>query len=151
MKGGRLKILLFKFAIFDLNLAVFAFLLFRGCVQFVRVCFLKVATFASSPFVILQRMSVSSFLNWRNLSICSPRNWELTRLWSMRPSSTIFLFRGFCHVLGDFQELWKTFITLLLITVWYNFFVSTFCKFHLLQLLLIKYPISSNKRQRSIY
>ena len=69
MKGGRLKILLFKFAIFDLNLAVFVFLLFKGCVQFVRVCFLKVATFASSPSVILQRMSIRSFLNWRNLSI----------------------------------------------------------------------------------
>ena len=69
MKGGRLKILLFKFAIFDLNLAVFVFLLFKGCVQFVRVCFLKVATFASSPSVILQRMSIRSFLNWRKLSI----------------------------------------------------------------------------------
>ena len=69
MKRGRLKILLFKFAIFDLNLAVFVFLLFKGCVQFVRVCFLKVATFASSPSVILQRMSIRSFLNWRNLSI----------------------------------------------------------------------------------
>ena len=68
MKGGRLKILLFKFATFDLNLAVFVFLLFKGCVQFVRVCFLKVATFASSPSVILQRMSIRSFLNWRNLS-----------------------------------------------------------------------------------
>ena len=151
MKRGRLKILLFKFAIFDLNLAVFVFLLFKGCVQFVRVCFLKVATFASSPSVILQRMSISSFLNWRNLPICSPRNWELAWLWSMRPSSTIFLFRGFCHVLGDFQELWQTFITSLLITAWHNFFVSPFCKFHLLQLVLIKYPISSNKRQRSIY
>ena len=69
MKGGRLKILLFKFEIFDLNLAVFVFLLFKGCVQFVRVCFLKVAKFASSPSVILQRMSKRSFLNWRNLSI----------------------------------------------------------------------------------
>lgn len=68
MKGGRLKILLFKFAIFDLNLAVLVFLLFKGCVQFVRVCFLKVAIFASSPSVILQRMSIRSFLNWKNLS-----------------------------------------------------------------------------------
>ena len=64
-----MKILLFKFEIFDLNLAVFVFLLFKGCVQFVRVCFLKVAKFASSPSVILQRMSKRSFLNWRNLSI----------------------------------------------------------------------------------
>ena len=64
-----MKILLFKFVIFDLNLAVFVFLLIKGCVQFVRACFITVATFASSPSVILQRMSIRSFLNWRNLSI----------------------------------------------------------------------------------
>lgn len=32
IKGGRLKIPLFNFAIFDLNLAILVFPLFEGCV-----------------------------------------------------------------------------------------------------------------------
>ena len=67
MKRGRLKILHFKFAIFDLNLAVFVFLFFKGCVQFVRVCFLKVATFPSSPSVILQRKFLFKLEEFANL------------------------------------------------------------------------------------
>lgn len=72
MKGGRLKILLFKFTIFDLNLAVFVFLLFKGCVQFVRVffkgchiCFKHIRNSAKDVHKILFKLE--EFVNIENL------------------------------------------------------------------------------------
>lgn len=119
MKRGRLKILLFKFAIFDLNLAVFVFLLFKGCVQFVRVCFLKVATFASSPSVILQRKFLFKLEEFANLQ---PK--KLRTCLALKHAAVIDYISvpRFLSCFGRFSRIVKTFMTSLLISAWYNFY-----------------------------
>ena len=151
MKRGRLKILLFKFAIFDLNLAVFVFLLFKGCVQFVRVCVFKGCHICFKP-IRNSAKDVHKFLfKLEEFANLQPK--KLRTCLALKHAAVIDYISvpRFLSCFGRFSRIVTNFYHLSINYCMVQLFCFTVCKFHLLQLVLIKYPISSNKRQHSIY